>query len=220
MSSLSIKGTMRGLIISIDDNPLYFDNTKAELVQRLDSRNGFIREAPFCITGGANLAEEQLQDLINLCLDHGMVLDNSISAVHQRKQSEMARKRSHSLHQATDNIVINRNIRSGQKIVATKDLVVVGNVNPGAELIAGGNIVVMGSLRGLAHAGAQGDIRATITAQEMIPSQIRIAGIVACNPDENVGSEQTQTEIAYIKDNEIVVERFGNKTSGKDISIA
>lgn len=218
MSSLSIKGTMRGLIISVDDSP-FFDNIKAELLEKLESRQGFFKEAPFCIEGGANLAEEQKQDLINLCLDNGMVFDNSIGTFHRQKQ-EMSRMRNSNAHQDTDNVVVNRNVRSGQKIVSNKDLVVVGNVNAGAELIAGGNIVVMGSLRGLAHAGAQGNTRATITAQEMIPSQIRIAGMVACNPDGNENAEQTQAEIAYIKGNKIVVERFGNKQNIQGISIA
>lgn len=216
MSSLSIKGTMRGLIISIDGSP-FFDNIKAELIQKLESRKGFFREAPFCIEGGVNLAQEEKQDLINLCLDNGMVLDSSISTDFIRKQRVAARRINE--HQDTDNVVINRNIRSGQKIVANKDLVVVGNVNAGAELIAGGNIVVMGSLRGLAHAGAEGDILATVTAQEMVPSQIRIAGIVACTPEENSDHEEAQTEIAYIKDNKIVVERFGNKKNIKGISV-
>lgn len=208
MSSLSIKGTMRGLIISIDGNAL-FNNIKAELIQRLESRKGFFRDAPFCIEGGSNLAPEEKQDLINLCLDNGMVLDNSISTDHLRKQRAAARRINE--HRETDNVVINRNVRSGQKIVANKDLVVVGNVNAGAELIAGGNIVVMGSLRGVAHAGAEGDMLATVTAQEMVPSQIRIAGIVACTPEENCYREESQAEIAFIKDNKIVVEKFGNK---------
>jgi septum site-determining protein MinC len=207
MSYLSIKGTMKGLIICIEGNTL-FENIKSELISRLEASKGFFKEAPFCLYGDQNLPSEQRQALIDLCVDNGMVLDNSIVSA-MPKQYSPNNKNTDSQPVTDDNLVINRNIRSGQRIIAKKDLVIVGNVNPGAELIAGGNIIVMGSLRGVAHAGSTGNEFATITAQEMQPTQIRIAGIVACKPDHDTEAP-AQTEIAYIKDNKIVIEAFNN----------
>lgn len=215
MSSLSIKGTMRGLVISIEGSPL-FENIKSELLAKLEARKGFFKGASFCLIGG-NLEAEQRQDLINLCLDNEMILDESISTAGLIQREKTATN----IHrEAENNMVINRNIRSGQRITAKNDLVVVGNVNPGAELIAGGNIVVMGSLRGVAHAGAEGDLYATITAQEMLPSQIRIGGLVACSPERNDSASLSQTEIAYVKDNKIVVEKFNSSKTCRGASIS
>ena len=48
----------------------------------------------------------------------------------------------------------------------------------GAEVIAGGNITVVGTLRGVAHAGANGNIKAIIAANTIEDTQIRIANLV------------------------------------------
>lgn len=206
MSCLSIKGTMKGLVICIEGNSL-FDNIKSELINKLEAGKGFFKEASFCLHGDQNLAAEQRQVLINLCLDYGMVFDNAMAPSELKKESHNSRRQED--YRTEENIVINRNVRSGQKIVSKKNLVIVGNVNPGAEIVAEGSIVVMGSLRGVAHAGSEGDLYATITAQEMLPSQIRIAGMVACKPETDMISP-AQTEIAYVKDNEIIVEKYSN----------
>src|SRR5690606_10181704 len=53
-------------------------------------------------------------------------------------------------------MVINRPLRSGQRIYARNtDLIVIGVVSQGAEVIADGNIHVYGPLRGKAMAGAR-----------------------------------------------------------------
>ncbi len=69
-------------------------------------------------------------------------------------------------------------IRSGQKIEEEGSIVIIGDVNSGAEVIAGDNIVVVGKLRGLAHAGAKGNIKAIIAAGELDTVQLRISNIV------------------------------------------
>lgn len=219
MSSLSIKGTIEGLIIHIEGTPL-FENIKSELTNKLESHKGFFKSAVFCLEGGNNLDQEQKQSLIELCVDNGMIHNDTILTTTIGKDRQNPQRNSNNADDF-DNMVINRNIRSGQKVIAKKDLVVVGNVNPGAELVAGGNIVIMGSLKGMAHAGAEGNLFATITAQEMLPSQIRIADIVAYNPDKNKPAPMSQTEIAYVKDNKIVVERFKNNSKTlRGVSIA
>ena len=53
-----------------------------------------------------------------------------------------------------------------------------GDVNAGGEVIAGGNIAIVGALRGLAHAGANGNTKAIITANNIDVTQVRIANQV------------------------------------------
>ena len=55
-------------------------------------------------------------------------------------------------------------VRSGQKLEFEGSIVIMGDVNDGAEVIAGDNIVILGALRGLAHAGAKGNVNAIIAA--------------------------------------------------------
>lgn len=74
-------------------------------------------------------------------------------------------------------------MRSGQKEEFQGNIVIIGDVNFGAEVIAGGSIVVVGTLRGLAHAGANGNKKAIITANTIGAIQVRIANLVKEIPE-------------------------------------
>ncbi|MCI8587176.1 MAG: hypothetical protein HFJ49_01020 [Clostridia bacterium] len=69
-------------------------------------------------------------------------------------------------------------LRSGQKIEVEGSIVIFGDVNSGAEVMATENIIVLGTLRGLAHAGARGNMQAIIAANTLDAVQLRIANII------------------------------------------
>ncbi|MFP3185648.1 MAG: septum site-determining protein MinC, partial [Paraburkholderia sp.] len=73
--------------------------------------------------------------------------------------------------------VIDKPLRSGQRIYAKGDLVVLGLVSYGAEVIAEGNIHIYAPLRGRALAGVQGNHDARIFCTCLEPELISIAGI-------------------------------------------
>jgi septum site-determining protein MinC len=62
-------------------------------------------------------------------------------------------------------------------------ITILGDVNPGAEIVAGGSIIVWGRVRGTVHAGALGNREAVICAIDLLPTQIRIADLIARSPD-------------------------------------
>ncbi|HLR13216.1 MAG TPA: septum site-determining protein MinC [Burkholderiaceae bacterium] len=85
---------------------------------------------------------------------------------------------SHTAEPPATAMVVNRPLRSGQRVYARgTDLVVIGMVSQGAEVIADGNIHVYGPLRGKAMAGAQGNEDARIFTTELDPELLAIAGI-------------------------------------------
>ena len=90
-------------------------------------------------------------------------------------------------------------LRSGQREDYSGSLVIVGDVNAGAEVVAGGNITIVGTLRGLAHAGANGNTKAMITANEIVDTQIRIANLV-----KEVPADEEKCPIFCIEDKEII----------------
>ena len=108
------------------------------------------------------------------------------------------------------------NMRSGQKIEFEGSLVILGDVNGGAEVIAGENIVVLGHLRGLAHAGAKGNKKAIIAAQEIDCPQIRISNIVREIEREEVETEQECKYARYDKMKLREGEENADGTSGTD----
>ncbi len=79
---------------------------------------------------------------------------------------------------ATSTMVIDKPIRSGQKIYAKGgDLIILSMVNRGAEVVADGNIHVYAALRGKAMAGAKGNTKARIFALAMEAELVSVAGI-------------------------------------------
>lgn len=74
--------------------------------------------------------------------------------------------------------VVDGSLRSGRKVEWPGSIVVLGDVNAGAEVIAEEHIIILGTLRGLAHAGAKGNRKAMIVANEIDAQQLRIADIV------------------------------------------
>ena len=75
-------------------------------------------------------------------------------------------------------------IRSGEYLDSAGDLLILGDVNPGAIVSAEGNIIIWGRLLGIAHAGSKGNFRATISALQLRPVQLRIASKIARGPKE------------------------------------
>lgn len=95
---------------------------------------------------------------------------------------------------------IQNSLRSGQKEEYPGSIVICGDVNFGAEIIAGGNIMILGALRGVAHAGANGNTMAMISANNIDITQIRIANLV-----REVGEKVEKCPICKIEKNEIVI---------------
>ncbi|HEV3154793.1 MAG TPA: septum site-determining protein MinC [Candidatus Baltobacteraceae bacterium] len=95
-------------------------------------------------------------------------------------------------------------LRGGQSLHNVGNIVVVGDVNPGAELVATGDILVFGALRGVAHAGAQGDITARVHALELAATQLRIAAYIAADSGERAG-DALVPETACVKDGRIAI---------------
>ena len=92
-------------------------------------------------------------------------------------------------------------VRSGQKLEFEGSIVIMGDVNDGAEVIAGDNIVILGALRGLAHAGAKGNVNAIIAASSIDAPQLRIA---------NIRKEREKEEIQEDKKTYACLDEKGN----------
>ncbi len=94
-------------------------------------------------------------------------------------------------------------VRSGEYLESLGDLLILGDVNPGAKVSAVGNIIIWGRLLGIAHAGCKGDFKATISALQLRPVQLRIAKKVARGPKEK--PQLGIAELARIDSDEIII---------------
>ena len=94
-------------------------------------------------------------------------------------------------------------VRSGEYLESPGDLLILGDVNPGAIVSAEGNIIIWGRLLGIAHAGCKGNSKATISALQLRPLQLRIAKKVARGPKEK--PQFGLAEQAKIDSEEIII---------------
>ncbi len=78
---------------------------------------------------------------------------------------------------APSTVLVDRPLRSGQRVYSAGDVIVLDAVSHGAEIIAGGNIHVYAPLRGRALAGAHGDTSARIFCSCLEPELVAIAGV-------------------------------------------
>ena len=82
------------------------------------------------------------------------------------------------------------------------DVVLIGDVNSGAEIVATGNIFVMGKVKGMLHAGANGDKNCIITALNIFATQIRIADVISCIPEDKIIKQASRV---YISDDKLYI---------------
>ena len=95
-------------------------------------------------------------------------------------------------------------LRSGEHLESDNDLIFLGDINPGAKISSAGNVMIWGRLLGVAHAGTNGNQYSKITALELRPLQLRIAGKVARGPEGR--PEPGLAEEAVIKSGQIVIQ--------------
>lgn len=191
------KGSRHGLQLILDDSvdfTVILENLKTKLESAVVFfTEGTIVEIP---TKVRVLTAEQQEDLTKLLATYGLIFREAATQCEIAEKSEVET-------QEVQTLVVSKTIRSGQEVVHSGSVVIIGDVNPGAEVIAGGDIIIQGTCRGVVHAGAYGNSSATITANRLLASQIRIAGLIARAPDHL--DQPECKEIASIKDGNVII---------------
>jgi septum site-determining protein MinC len=120
------------------------------------------------------------------------------------------------LDRGNEALLIKTTCRSGEVIRYPGDVVVLADVNPGAEIIADGDILVFGNLRGLAHAGAGGDIQATIIALNLDTHRLQIGPYTGVAPKSNKRSKSNTSNprIALVRRRSIYVAPYIGRFAG------
>lgn len=197
MDAISFKVTTKGVYISLNSRKSFDDIKKALAKHTGDASNFFTGVDLYINSNGLILSAQEMKEFIELLSQYEKVEDIYFL-------SEQAVEKNRNM----DTILINRTIRSGQRVKYPANIVVIGDVNPGAEVIAGGDILVIGKLRGVVHAGALGSNESQIIALKLQPTQLRIGNVISRSPDELKNIEPAVPERAYIKDGVVIVEEL------------
>ncbi|NLS44453.1 MAG: septum site-determining protein MinC [Firmicutes bacterium] len=224
------KGTGHGIwiILPYDED---FVRLKNKLVAKLEGTNGFFAGATRGILdiGELNLEEDDIRELVGIIESFGISVSRvaggiedsfpAIAGERGRKgifrevggklsgrRGPIRKKRQPSIPKG-EAMLVGRTLRSGQRITGPENVVLLGDINPGAEVVAGGNIIVVGSLRGVAHAGVPNNLNAVVVALKFMPTQLRIADLIARPPDDE-HKVPGSPEVARVKNGRIVIEAY------------
>ena len=207
---VKIRGLKSGLQLSFA-NGASFEDVQANLLDKLETGSNFFIRGTTVYMQKDFFSEEQNEALRRMFHRHGMLFSYDykqpvfapVRATQPQpetvEQPEVETKPSPS-----PMLVINKTIRGGQEVRTESSVLICGNVNPGAQVISGGSVDIRGTCRGMVHAGAFGDETAFIVADKLMPTQIRIANIIARSPDDV--KDSNKAERASIKNGYIVFE--------------
>lgn len=211
---VKIKGIKQGLLLMFTSDA-DFNEIEKNIQNKLSS--GFFMRGTYVYIKPNDLKPDETEILKKLFLKYGLICKienpetNDVKEIEQKEQPlpkdiQVFNKPEVKAEEekVEEMMVINKTLRGGQEIRTKSSVLVCGNVNPGAQIIAGGSIDIRGKCLGVVHAGAFGNKDAVIIADRLLPTQIRIANLVARAPDE--GDETEKPERASIKDGQIVIE--------------
>ncbi len=203
------KGHKGGLELVINES-VDFTSLLEQLKEKLESAAHFFTgNAGVKVVADSNsLTGDERRQLINLLADYGLALyDQTVPPNLAGSTGSLDGEIPVEYRQEPAGgkiLIVSRMLRGGQRIMFNGSVIIMGDVNPGAEIIAGGSITIKGTCRGVAHAGANGDQLATITADKLIAGQLRIAGMIARAPDNQ--DNPTCRETARIIRGIVVIE--------------
>lgn len=165
--------------------------------------------------GLRNLSHDEMIKLQKLCLDNGMILNNTVSESKVKEKpdspattlsTQTAIKTPPPTPPGNKDIIIHRNLRSGQKLHSEGSVVIWGDVHESAEITAAGDIIILGTLGGIAHAGYYGNNNSIVFALNLVPGQIRIGNKISRASDDQ--TKRPYPEIAFLDNDNICVQEY------------
>ncbi|MGI5912774.1 MAG: septum site-determining protein MinC [Syntrophomonadaceae bacterium] len=156
--------------------------------------------------GLKSLSHDELMELQKLCLDNGMILNNTDATNASPKKPPQPNKPDVAIPNDNNNLIIQKNLRSGQKVHSEGSVVIWGDVHESAEITAAGDIIVLGKLAGIAHAGYYGNEEGIVFALNLVPSQIRIGNVISRASDDQ--GKRPYPEIAFLEEGNICVQEY------------
>lgn len=212
-----IRGGRGGLSLVLQpDAPI--DSVIQVLRQQIGNSPSFFAGATVRLEcAGRDLTGEELALLARTVGEFGMELDTSPRPVAVERQPARERRsrrpafKKEEGHEMAEYdgraLLVKRTLRSGQTVTFDGSVIIRGDVNPGAMVVSTGDIIVLGALRGVAHAGAEGDLSAQVIAFRLEPTQLRIGNIISRAPDEK-GRAPGGPEVARVHENTILIEAY------------
>lgn len=213
---LKIKGLNDSLVIVFDKGS--FEDYCSMLQEKIGANKQLFNGSRVVFRGEGlrNLSHDEIIKLQKLCLDNGMILNNTVSESKVKEKPDSppttlsapssSKEAPPAAPQGNKDIIIHRNLRSGQKLHSEGSVVIWGDVHESAEITAAGDIVILGTLGGIAHAGYYGNDNSIVFALNLVPGQIRIGNKISRASDDQ--TKRPYPEIAFLENGNICVQEY------------
>ena len=197
-SVIKILSNRNNIVIKIDESATEKTILK-ELKEKLPKLSEFYEEekTPILVTGKMIKSDtiDKIQKLIHEFINVKVEFDSPRTMVLNCIKKDFKKE-----IESSETKFFKSSLRSGQKIEFEGSIVILGDVNYGAEVVAEDNIVVLGVLRGMAHAGAKGNVDAIIAAHRIDSPQIRIASKIKERSNDEI--ENSAYTYAFVNEKE------------------
>ncbi len=212
---LKIKGLNDSLVLLFEKGS--FEDYCSLLEKKISANKQLFNGSRVVFRGEGlrNLSHDEMIKLQKLCLDNGMILNNTVSESKVKEKpdspattlsAQPAVKTPSPAHPGNKDIIIHRNLRSGQKLHSEGSVVIWGDVHESAEITAAGDIIILGTLGGIAHAGYYGNDNSIVFALNLVPGQIRIGNKISRASDDQ--TKRPYPEIAFLENGNICVQEY------------
>lgn len=190
LKAISLKGQGKGIRFIISSKPP-LESVLKEAKDMLDGASSMIKNTEITMVTGARpldgeIVVKLLENIIwpySLRVSFWETEDSVSRKFLARSGFSVADGTVFSPKPMTQVLVVDRSLRSGQKVSHAGDVLILGDVHDGAEVTATGNICVFGILSGVVHAGSNGDTDRFIAVDSFRASQIRIGNKVSSDID-------------------------------------
>lgn len=199
---ITIKGNQNGLRVYLTEE-VEFVQILESLRDKLKSSGDFFAGANVSVQlGKRELSWMELSSLVSELEQAGLEVRVGGS------EAKRSTPRTRPLEETKESTrLVKGTLRSGQRVNFDGNVVVLGDVNPGAEVVATGDIIVLGACRGVCHAGSKGDIKSSVLALRLKPTQLRIGDYIARSPDHEI-HDSGVPEVARMKNKTVVIEAY------------
>ena len=177
-NTVVIKGNKSGLTVYLDPAPA-FQEILSDVADKFRESAKFWGSVQMALTlEGRDMTAAEEFAVVNTITENSQIeilclLDHDINRIERCEKA--LNEKLMELNSRTGQFY-KGNLKRGETLESEASIVIIGDVGHGAKVMARGNIIVLGLLNGTACAGAAGDSSCVITALEMAPMQLRIAG--------------------------------------------
>ena len=190
-----------------------FELLLEEIGEKFEKSRPFFGNASVALSfEGRELSSEEETEIVNVIHKNSdidvvciMAKDSKTDLAFVKALQKVARQ----IPEGEEGYFFKGSLTDDNEIDMEQSVVILGDVAAGCVVKSTGSIIVLGGLYGKAYAGTEGNARTYVAALEMAPEKIKIGDFKYIdNKKKSVFGGKSKSQIAYVQDNKIILDKF------------